>query len=148
MIVPISRPSVMLKGNVNDLISTLSFGHNPPFKYPPLIMKSVLKLNNLLSLLRFFFTTHSHNAAYPQRLLVPDGNRMTFIAVSDIHYIEAVENYISIKTSDQSYMLLKTMNEIEGQLDPAHFFRIHRSYLVNVNEVSSIEFWGKRQLSD
>ena len=97
---------------------------------------SIHQITNLLKL-------YQKPDAWPQRLLVPDGKRMTFIRISDIHYIEALENYISIVTSDQSYMLLKTMNEIEKQMDPAHFFRIHRSYLVNVNEVSSIELWEK-----
>ncbi len=55
---------------------------------------------------------------------------------SDILYIEADNVYVTIVTSEKSYVLRMTLKEMEGRLDDT-FIRVHRSYLVNRNKISS-----------
>jgi DNA-binding LytR/AlgR family response regulator len=57
---------------------------------------------------------------------------------TEISYIEAMQNYLRIHTNQKSYIIHQTMIAIEDLLPKEHFFRIHKSYLINVNHISSI----------
>ncbi len=57
----------------------------------------------------------------------------------DIFWIEALENYVTINTEDQKHTILFTMKALEKQLPDKIFARIHRSYIVNINKINSIE---------
>lgn len=76
---------------------------------------------------------------YLQRLLVPDQDNMIFIRVQDIDYIEAADNYVSIVTGKDTFLLLQRLSELENKLDPMQFFRIHRSFMVNMDKVKSLQ---------
>ncbi len=80
---------------------------------------------------------------YPKRLLVPGREEMVFIRVQDIDYIEAADNYVSIVTAKDTYLLLQNLSDLEKRLDPKRFFRIHRSVIVNVDKIRSIQTWKK-----
>jgi two-component system LytT family response regulator len=80
---------------------------------------------------------------YPERILVPHKNQLVFIQIKDVLYIEAVENYVSLVTSSETYLLLQRLSDIEKKLSPGDFFLIHRSYIVNVRHVEKIETWMK-----
>ena len=56
----------------------------------------------------------------------------------DIYYIEALENYIKLVTPYKNYIIYHTLKSVADKL-PKHFVRIHRSYIVNVNRISSIQ---------
>ena len=58
--------------------------------------------------------------------------RIYFVQPSDIDWIEAAGNYVSLHVGDKSYLLRETMHGIEGQLDPDVFVRVHRSTIVQV----------------
>ncbi|MBB1149673.1 response regulator transcription factor [Myroides sp. NP-2] len=62
----------------------------------------------------------------------------------DIFYIEAMQNYVKIHTHQKSYVIHQTMVALEELLPKEHFFRIHKSYLINVNHICSIS--GNRVL--
>jgi len=68
-------------------------------------------------------------------------NNKTFIVdVADIQYFESNDNYISLFFDDDQHQLIrKTLNELEKQLDPDYFQRIHRKFIVNINQVSTTE---------
>lgn len=57
---------------------------------------------------------------------------------TSICYIEGMQNYVKIHTADKHYIIHQTMIAIEDLLPKEHFFRIHKSYLINVNHISSI----------
>ncbi len=77
--------------------------------------------------------------AYPERLVVKDGARLTFVRVAEVDYVEAAGNYVSLQCGAQSHLMRQTMAETEAQLDPARFVRIHRSTIVNVDRIRSLE---------
>ena len=66
-------------------------------------------------------------------------NSLVKIKYSDIIWVEAMENYIVIYTIHEKYTLSFTMHAIEEKLPPKMFIRIHRSFIVNIAEIHSIE---------
>lgn len=62
------------------------------------------------------------------------------IPYTDIHYIQSWGNYLKFFLKDQQIKLIrKTIKTVESELSPRHFLRIHKSYIVNIKHVKSIE---------
>ena len=57
---------------------------------------------------------------------------------ADILWIEAMENYVMVNTYDEKYMIHFTMRAIEEKLLPKRFLRVHKSFIVNLNNIHSI----------
>ena len=76
--------------------------------------------------------------AYNPRIVFKSRGRVLFLAVSDIRWISAEENYIRICTGAETHMLRETMTSIEQRLDPRLFLRIHRSAIVNLRYVKEV----------
>ena len=76
--------------------------------------------------------------AQPARFLVRVREKSIVIDANDIDWIEAADYYVSLHVAGASHLLRQTMNEIETQLDPARFFRVHRSAIVNIDRVREI----------
>lgn len=64
----------------------------------------------------------------------------TFIKVSwvDILYIESMQNYTKLHFKDKSLIIHQTMKAIEESLPSEHFFRIHKSFLINIIHIDMI----------
>lgn len=73
------------------------------------------------------------------RVLIRDGAKVHVIASARIDYIEAQDDYISIRSEGKSYLKSQRLSELETQLDPAKFLRVHRSYLLNIDGIRRIE---------
>lgn len=78
-------------------------------------------------------------AAPLHRVLIRDGARVHVIASSAIDYIEAQDDYVSIRSEGKSYLKAQRLAELESLLDPAKFLRVHRSYLLNIDGICRIE---------
>ena len=76
---------------------------------------------------------------YLQRLAVPEGHRSVFIRVQEIDWIGAERNYIRVYASGRTHLLRESLTSIEAGLDPAMFCRIHRSTIVNIDRIQSVE---------
>lgn len=74
-----------------------------------------------------------------ERVLIRDGARVHVLACEQIDYIEAQDDYVCIRAAGKAYLKSQRMADLESQLDPAAFVRIHRSYIVNIASVSRIE---------
>lgn len=72
------------------------------------------------------------------RFLVPARGKTVVVDVASIDWIEAADYYVSLRCGSQSHLLRDTMDDIERQLDPQHFFRVHRSAIVNLARVREI----------
>jgi two-component system LytT family response regulator len=73
------------------------------------------------------------------RVVVKKGSNIVILPVHTIHYLEAFDDYVKIHTKDGFYLKKKTMSYFEKTLDPKEFVRIHRSYLLNLQELTRIE---------
>jgi two-component system LytT family response regulator len=74
-----------------------------------------------------------------QRFVVRTGGRITLVKASEIDWIDAAGNYVRLHTAGGSHLVRDTMNAVEQRLDPAVFLRVHRSAIVNIDRVSSLE---------
>jgi two-component system LytT family response regulator len=72
------------------------------------------------------------------RFLIPVRDKTIVVDAAQIDWIEAADYYVSLHTGGASHLLRQTMDEIENQLDPRQFFRVHRSAIVNVDRVREI----------
>jgi two-component system LytT family response regulator len=66
------------------------------------------------------------------RLPIKGDGRITFVAATDVDWIEALGNYARIHVGRSSHLVRETMTGLEAKLDPETFLRIHRSTLVNI----------------
>jgi Response regulator of the LytR/AlgR family len=78
-----------------------------------------------------------------QRIAVKSGSKIEIIAGSDIVYLESEGDYVMIHTKTGKFLKEKTMKYFEQHLDPDSFIRIHRSSIININEISRIELFEK-----
>ena len=74
----------------------------------------------------------------PDRLLVPDGNRIVPLPVGRITWIKAEGDYVRIHSGGKSYLVHRTLNDLESRLDPSAFLRVHRSAIVRVDQIAEI----------
>lgn len=75
----------------------------------------------------------------PERFLVRKLGREFLIAANDIEWLQASGNYVNLRVRGHDYPLRSTIAGIEARLDPERFVRVHRSYIVNLGGVASIE---------
>ncbi|MFT4196678.1 MAG: LytTR family DNA-binding domain-containing protein [Pseudoxanthomonas sp.] len=75
----------------------------------------------------------------PERFLVRKLGREFLVAAGDIEWLQAAGNYVNLRVRGHDYPLRSTIAGIESKLDPVRFVRIHRSYIVNLDQVASIE---------
>jgi two-component system LytT family response regulator len=86
--------------------------------------------------------THREGAAL-DRVLIRDRSNVHVIPVEQIDYIEAQDDYVSIRAAGRSYLKEQTLGELEEQLSPKGFLRIHRRYILNVSRLAKIELSEK-----
>jgi two-component system, LytTR family, response regulator len=73
------------------------------------------------------------------RFVARRGAKHYFVRVAEVDWIEAEGNYVRLHTGDRSHLVRETVKGIEARLDPAEFVRIHRSVLVAVDRIQSVE---------
>lgn len=74
-----------------------------------------------------------------ERIVVKNGTQIKLIPVQQIIFLEAYDDYVKIHTKDGMYLKNKTMSSFEKQLDSKQFVRVHRSYIIKVDQLSKIE---------
>lgn len=81
-----------------------------------------------------------------ERILVRDRGRIFPLAVGEIAYLRADAKYTAIAARGQTFLVRIGISDLEAQLDPARFIRIHRSTLVNLDFVDSMKADEQSQL--
>ena len=76
---------------------------------------------------------------YLARIAVRDRDRVRFVKIADIDWIEASGNYLVLHAGKENHVLRETLTSLEGQLSPKEFFRLNRSALVHVDRVRHVE---------
>ena len=78
---------------------------------------------------------------YVRRLLIPNDGRSFFVAAREIGRLEANGNAVAVHTARGTHALRATLESLETRLDPAQFARVHRSHIVNIDEIAEIHPW-------
>jgi two-component system LytT family response regulator len=78
-----------------------------------------------------------------ERILIRDGARVQVVAVDGIDYIEAEDDYVAVCAGGRRWLKSQRLAELEAQLDPRAFLRVHRSFIVRLAAIVRIEPSGK-----
>ncbi len=78
-----------------------------------------------------------------ERIVVKDRHKIHIIPVDQVRYLESMDDYVLIYTHDSRYIKQNTMKYFERALDRKSFVRIHRSYIVKVEEINEIQQYEK-----
>lgn len=79
-----------------------------------------------------------NTTVYPDVLAIKDGMEVTRVEVQLIQWIDAAGDYMCVHTDSETHILRRTMKELEEELDPRLFVRIHRSAIVNIKFVQKL----------
>jgi two-component system LytT family response regulator len=89
----------------------------------------------------------AHDAAQRRtplaRILIRDGTHVQVIPIASIDYIEAQDDYVQVCAAGRAWLKSQRLAELEEQLDPGAFVRVHRSYIVSLAAIERIEQAGK-----
>lgn len=77
-----------------------------------------------------------------ERILIRDREQTHVIAVASIDYVEAQGDYVAIHAEGRKHLKAQALTDLETQLDPRVFVRIHRSFIVNLTQLQGIERAG------
>ena len=73
------------------------------------------------------------------RIFVRDGNRIVPIPLASLERVQGADDYVTICTATKEYLVSLRLSDLESRLRGANFLRIHRSHLINLEYVTSIE---------
>jgi DNA-binding LytR/AlgR family response regulator len=74
-----------------------------------------------------------------EEIFIKKNSSLIRIQYDEIFWIEALENYVILNTFNEKFTIHFTMKSIEKKLPATKFKRVHRSYIVNINKITSIE---------
>src|SRR6185295_14993649 len=83
------------------------------------------------------------------RLVVRDGSKVSFVRTEEIDWIDASGNYARLHVGGAIHLLREPLKVLESRLDPERFLRVHRSAIVNLERITSVEpyFHGEYTLT-
>ncbi|MFN8347065.1 MAG: LytTR family DNA-binding domain-containing protein [Spirosomataceae bacterium] len=84
-------------------------------------------------------STSSSTPAEPDFLFIKCESKYEKILIEEILFVQALQNYVIIHTLRGKFMTLLPLKTVEEYLDPAKFLRVHKSYLVAISKVESID---------
>jgi two-component system LytT family response regulator len=87
--------------------------------------------------------TAANSPAQHERIVVKTGTKVKIIPVQDVEYLAADDDYVSVYTAEGSFLKNKTMNFFEQTLDPKYFVRVHRSYIIAIQQITRIDPYEK-----
>ena len=80
--------------------------------------------------------------SYSSRFLVKDGEREILVSVEKIDWIEAADYYSCLHVSGRRYMLRESIAYLNDKLDPKQLVRVHRSSIVNLDQIRVVDDAG------
>ncbi len=87
----------------------------------------------------FLFSLVENKDSDDNVIFVKSNSRLVKVNTFDILFVEALKDYVVINISDAKYTIHSTMKEIEKKLPASDFQRVHRSYIVRIDKIISIE---------
>jgi two-component system LytT family response regulator len=78
-------------------------------------------------------------ARKPERIAIKNAGDVSFVKISEIDWIEAADYYACLHVGPKAPLLRRSLSELEQELDPVMFCRIHRSTIVNLDRVRGLK---------
>jgi two-component system LytT family response regulator len=93
------------------------------------------KLNNLI----LTFSQNKSGEKYLTKFVIKSAGKISFIYADEINYIEADGNYLTLHTANSKSLYRDTITNIAEKLNPEIFVRIHRSYIVKIENIKEMQ---------
>ena len=88
----------------------------------------------------FLYTlVENRDAGSKDIIFVKSNGKIVRVNTKDIFYVEALKDYVVIKTGVTRYIIHSTMKDIDKKLNPSDFIRAHRSFIVRIDKIVTIE---------
>ncbi len=97
--------------------------------------------NNFQNPLQDLIQFYQQNQQYRKRLSVKVKDKILILEVKNIDWIKAIEGYLEISIQQKKYLIQDSLKNLEQQLNPANFVRIHRSTIINLEKIHALEPW-------
>lgn len=81
-----------------------------------------------------------------RKIFIKDGEKCHFVPLSEIHFIESLENYARLYFGNEKAMIKRSLNLLSERLDPTVFFRVNRSQIININYIKEIHPYFNNKL--
>ena len=78
-----------------------------------------------------------------ERVLIRHEGRVHVLPMERIDFVEAQDDYLEFVSGGKRFRKQQTMSDLESQVDPTRFVRIHRSFIMNIERLSRIDLYGK-----
>lgn len=78
-----------------------------------------------------------------ERVLIRHEGRVHVLPMERIDFVEAQDDYLEFMSGGKRYRKQQTMADLESQIDPTRFVRIHRSFIMNIERLARIDLYGK-----
>jgi two-component system LytT family response regulator len=75
----------------------------------------------------------------PERIIVKSAGQVLFVKHAEIDWVEAADYYSCLHVGTRTHLVRRSMAELESQLDPSTFCRVHRSAIVNLHRVAGLQ---------
>ncbi len=82
---------------------------------------------------------NTSNNELETRVVVKHQGNIKIIQTVDILYLEAYDDYVKIHTAENVFVKKKTMSYFEQAFNPKQFVRVHRSFIIQVNQINKME---------
>lgn len=80
-----------------------------------------------------------HDFVIADSIFIREKGRLVKVAIDDIHYAEADDNYVTLFTPARKFVITSTLAAVEEKLKSPNHLRIHRSYLVDTRRITAME---------
>lgn len=81
----------------------------------------------------------SEATATAEYVFIKADNKLVRVAFDEIFFVEALQNYVVIHTSEKKYITYLTFKSVEEYLPPLQFIKVHKSYIIAASKIDSIE---------
>jgi two-component system LytT family response regulator len=81
-------------------------------------------------------------AGYQDRFVVKQPERQFFVPAADVCYLEATGSGVLLHTARAAHLVRASLGQLAERLDPGHFLRIHRSFVINTNHIVEFKSWA------
>ena len=75
----------------------------------------------------------------PNMLFIKSNSKLLKVQTKDVYYVEALKDYVIVNTLNGRFTIHSTMKDIEAKLPAKEFVRVHRSFIVRIDKIISIE---------
>jgi len=76
---------------------------------------------------------------YLERIVVKTARRIFFVAVEEVDYFKAADNYVELHVGGKTHLVRETMTRLESRINPQQFLRINRSIIINIKRIKELQ---------